>query len=90
MFIHVLSSDAAVLIDDDELFEDPNFISKAGEFIGTNSSLITVKNNSDVTISGYGASFIMRKNDYTQPPYPKGEWRTGVKLLMGVYSCNLL
>jgi hypothetical protein len=35
MFIpHVLGSDAAVLIDDDEIFEDPEFISKAGEFIG--------------------------------------------------------
>ena len=35
MFIpHVLGSDAAVLIDDDEVFEDPNFMSKAGEFVG--------------------------------------------------------
>jgi hypothetical protein len=35
MFIpHVLGSDAAVLIDDDEVFEDPNFMSKAREFIG--------------------------------------------------------
>lgn len=35
MFIsHILGSDAAVLIDDDEVFEDPEFISKAKEFIG--------------------------------------------------------
>ena len=35
MFIpHVLGSDVAVLIDDDEVFEDPNFISKAKEFVG--------------------------------------------------------
>jgi len=35
MFIpHVLDSEAAVLIDDDEVFEDPKFISKAKEFIG--------------------------------------------------------
>ncbi|MGB2769336.1 MAG: hypothetical protein WBC88_06395 [Candidatus Zixiibacteriota bacterium] len=35
MFIpHLLGSDAALLIDDDEVFEDPNFMSKAGEFIG--------------------------------------------------------
>jgi len=35
MFIpHVLGSEAAVLIDDDEVFEDPKFISKAKEFIG--------------------------------------------------------
>jgi glycosyltransferase involved in cell wall biosynthesis len=31
---HVLGSDIAVLIDDDEAFEDPAFISKAREFIG--------------------------------------------------------
>lgn len=31
---HILGSDVAVLIDDDEVFEDPDFISKAKEFIG--------------------------------------------------------
>jgi hypothetical protein len=31
---HCLGSEAAVLIDDDEVFEDPHFISKATEFIG--------------------------------------------------------
>ena len=31
---HVLASDAAVLIDDDEVFEDPQYLSKAREFIG--------------------------------------------------------
>lgn len=35
MFIpHVLGSEAAVLIDDDEVFEDPDFMSKVREFIG--------------------------------------------------------
>lgn len=33
---HLLSSDAAVLIDDDEVFEDPAFMGKAREFIGKN------------------------------------------------------
>ena len=33
---HILDSDIAVLIDDDEVFENPNFISKAKEFIGKN------------------------------------------------------
>ncbi len=32
---HLLGSDVAVLIDDDEVFEDPGFISKAREFIGS-------------------------------------------------------
>ena len=37
MFIpHILGSEGAVLIDDDEVFEDPNFMSKAKEFIGKN------------------------------------------------------
>jgi hypothetical protein len=35
MFIpHVLGSESAVLIDDDEVFEDPGFMSKVREFIG--------------------------------------------------------
>ncbi len=35
MFVpHVLGSEAAVLIDDDEVFEDPGFMSKAKDFIG--------------------------------------------------------
>jgi len=35
MFIpHILGSEAAVLIDDDEVFEDPGFMSKAKEFVG--------------------------------------------------------
>ena len=31
---HILDSEIAVLIDDDEVFEDPDFMSKAKEFIG--------------------------------------------------------
>ncbi|WP_445475511.1 glycosyltransferase family 2 protein [Methanococcoides methylutens] len=31
---HILGSDVAILIDDDEVFEDPQFISKTKEFIG--------------------------------------------------------
>ncbi|RJS77097.1 hypothetical protein CW713_10590 [Methanophagales archaeon] len=35
MFVsHILNSEVAVLIDDDEVFEDPEFMSKAREFIG--------------------------------------------------------
>ena len=38
MFIpHVSGSKVAVLIDDDEVFEDPDFMSKAKEFIGKNA-----------------------------------------------------
>ncbi len=31
---HILNADVAILIDDDEVFEDPDFIKKAKEFIG--------------------------------------------------------
>jgi hypothetical protein len=31
---HILGSEVAVLIDDDEVFEDPEYMSKAKEFIG--------------------------------------------------------
>jgi glycosyltransferase involved in cell wall biosynthesis len=31
---HILSADIAVLIDDDEVFEDPDFMKKAKEFVG--------------------------------------------------------
>ncbi len=35
MFVpHILGSDVALLIDDDEVFEDPRFMSKAKEFVG--------------------------------------------------------
>ncbi len=33
---HILGSEVAVLIDDDEVFEDPEYMQKAKEFIGTN------------------------------------------------------
>ena len=33
---HILGSEVALLIDDDEVFEDPEFMSKAKEFIGKN------------------------------------------------------
>ena len=45
---HVLDSDAAVLIDDDEVFDDPAFISKAREFIGKK-----IENNTVNAVAGY-------------------------------------
>ena len=33
---HILGANSAILIDDDEVFEDPEFITKAEEFIGKN------------------------------------------------------
>ncbi len=49
MFIpHILDSDAALLIDDDEVFEDPDFMSKAKEFIGKNINGTTIN-----AVAGY-------------------------------------
>lgn len=57
MFIpHVLGSDAAVLIDDDEVFEDPDFMSKAREFIGKNVDGETVN-----AVAGY---YLQPDGDY--------------------------
>ena len=57
MFIpHVLSSDAALLIDDDEVFEDPEFMSKAREFVGTRAHGKTVD-----AVAGY---YLQSDGDY--------------------------
>jgi hypothetical protein len=57
MFIpHILDSEAAVFIDDDEVFEDPNFISKTKEFIGKN-----VKGEIINAVAGY---YLQSDGDY--------------------------
>jgi len=37
--------------------------------------LFTARNKHNITLRGYGAKFVMRKEDYRQPPYTKTEWR---------------
>lgn len=57
MFIpHILGSEVAVLIDDDEVFEDTNFMSKAKEFIGKNVGGKTVN-----AVAGY---YLQLDEDY--------------------------
>ncbi|MCC6423333.1 MAG: right-handed parallel beta-helix repeat-containing protein [Phycisphaerales bacterium] len=66
------------------LFQDGVVVTaKAGAFMGTNDSLFKATNVSNVEMIGYGATLQMRKSDYTQPPYPAGEWRMGVSILGG-------
>ncbi len=65
MFIpHVLGSEVAVLIDDDEVFEDPEFILKAREFIGRKIGGITIN-----AVAGY---YLQSDGDYhvTKPYRP--------------------
>jgi hypothetical protein len=45
---HILGSEIAVLIDDDEVFEDPCFMSKAREFIGS-----SIEGNQVNAVAGY-------------------------------------
>lgn len=57
MFIpHIMGSDIAVLIDDDEVFEDPEFMSKAREFIGNKFEGETVN-----AVAGY---YLQHDGDY--------------------------
>lgn len=65
MFIpHILGSEVAVLIDDDEVFEDPEFISKAREFIGRKIGVRTIN-----AVAGY---YLQPDGDYhvTKPLRP--------------------
>jgi hypothetical protein len=63
MFIpHALGSEVAVLIDDDEVFEDPKFISKAKEFIGREIGGRTIN-----AVAGY---YLQPNGDYhVKKPY---------------------
>jgi len=48
---------------------------KPGSFLGGSEALFSATNKSNISLNGYGAEFIMRKQDYMQPPYEKAEWR---------------
>ncbi len=56
-------------------------IAKPGEFLSIEDRLFTVSGKSNVTLSGYGATFRMQQADYLQPPYTTLEFRHGVALL---------
>lgn len=53
---HLLGSEIAVLIDDDEIFEDPHFMDKAQEFIGD-----TIEDEQILAVAGY---YINPDNDF--------------------------
>ena len=64
---HIFDSEVAVLIDDDEVFEDPEFISKAKGFIGKNVGGKTVN-----AVAGY---YLQPDGDY----HIKGPFRPWMK-----------
>lgn len=67
-----------VLLESDQeiVFEKGTVImAKAGEFRGRGDSLLRARNKVNITLRGPGASLVMRKKDYQQPPYEEAEWR---------------
>ena len=61
---HILGSETAVLIDDDEVFEDPEFMLKAKEFVGKNINGKTVN-----AVAGY---YLQPDGDYhVKKPFRK-------------------
>ncbi|WP_417849192.1 hypothetical protein [Thalassoglobus sp.] len=48
---------------------------KRGEFKGGTDSLLNIVNKKNVTVTGYGATFKMHRDDYAKAPYRKAEWR---------------
>jgi len=65
-----------------ELIIDPGVLvlAKSGEFPSPGDSLFSANDQENITITGYGAVWRMRKKDYQSPPYKKGEWRMGLRI----------
>ncbi len=48
---------------------------RRGKFLGPEDSLFTARDKENIVLRGKGASWVMRKQDYRNAPYPKAEWR---------------
>ena len=71
------------LVSDQEiLFEDGCvLLAKRGAYHGTNDALITASRVANVTLSGYGATFRMWRDDYDNADlYQRAEWRHGLSI----------
>ncbi len=55
-------------------------LAKKGAFQGTGDSLFKAVCKENITLTGYGATLRMRRDDYDKPPYQKGEWRTVLEI----------
>lgn len=53
-------------------------LAKEGEFHGGGDSLFRAVDQSDITVTGYGATLRMRKRDYQSDAYKRAEWRMGL------------
>ena len=43
--------------------------------------MLTADEKENITLTGPGASLVMRRQDYLKPPYKKAEWRHCLALL---------
>ena len=59
-------------------------IAKKGAFKGKGDSLLTARLKENVTLTGYGATLRMHKQDYDSAEYEKAEWRH----ILRFYSCS--
>lgn len=50
-------------------------IAREGAFRGKGDALLTAREKENITLRGPGASIVMRKQEYQNPPYDKAEWR---------------
>jgi polygalacturonase len=65
-----LESDQEIVLEDGVVI-----LARAGAFRGKGDSLLTARDKENITLRGFGASLVMRKQDYRNPPYAKSEWR---------------
>lgn len=65
---YVLGAEVAVLIDDDEFFDDPGFMAKAGEFVGTRFM--------GQTIDGVAGFYVNAKGTYYDDVPSEIHWMT--------------
>jgi hypothetical protein len=57
---------------------------KRGEFRAKNDALFTATQKKNVTLTGYGATLKMWRDDYDRPPYEHAEWRH----VLNIRSCS--
>ena len=72
------------LVSNQEIVFEPGVViaAKKGQFKGDHDSLFMAAGNENITLQGYGATWRMNKEDYTDPNnYKKAEWRMGFMCL---------
>jgi len=71
------------LASNQEIYLEPGviIIAKKGEFRQPADCLLSAINKENITISGYGATLKMQKDDYMKQNYPLSQWRMAISLL---------